>query len=231
MRDFSYIERNLREVRDDLAKIAASCGRTAPTLVCVTKSGDDEELSALVRAGAADIGENRPQELKRRGELLAVEGLFPALHEIGSLQRNKVKYIIEKATLIHSLDSLPLAEEIERQAAMRDMKVRVLIEVNSASEEAKGGVMPEAVEEFYLALKSFAHIEICGLMTMGPVCECEEDIRPYFALTKKLFDDIKSRHGFVGEGVLSMGMSDSYRVAVEEGSTLVRIGRRLFTKE
>ena len=105
-----------------------------------------------------------------------------------------------------------------------------MIEVNSASEEAKGGVMPEAVEEFYLALKSFAHIEICGLMTMGPVCECEEDIRPYFALTKKLFDDIKSRHGFVGEGVLSMGMSDSYRVAVEEGSTLVRIGRRLFKK-
>ena len=113
MRDFSYIERNLREVRDDLAKIAASCGRTVPTLVCVTKSGDDEELSALVRAGAADIGENRPQELKRRGELLAEEGLFPALHEIGSLQRNKVKYVIEKATLIHSLDSLPLAEDTE----------------------------------------------------------------------------------------------------------------------
>ena len=230
MRDFSYIERNLAEVREDLARIAAGCGKDMPTLVCVTKSGDDEELLALVRAGAADIGENRPQELLRRGELLAKEGLFPALHEIGNLQRNKVKYIIERASLIHSLDSLSLAEEIERQAAKRDMKARVLIEVNSASEEAKGGILPEAVEEFYLALADFPHIEVCGLMTMGPVCEDEEEIRPYFALTKRIFDDIKTRHGFAGEGILSMGMSDSYRVAIEEGSTLVRIGRRLFKK-
>ncbi len=230
MSDFSYIERNLGEVKADLARIAEGCGRAVPTLVCVTKSGSDEELLALVRAGATDIGENRPQELMRRGELLSGEGLFPSLHEIGNLQRNKVKYIIERASLIHSLDSLSLAEGIERQAAMRDMKARVLIEVNSASEEAKGGVLPSAVEEFYLALSAFPHIEVCGLMTMGPVCECEEDIRPCFALTKKIFDDIKTRHGFAGEGILSMGMSDSYRVAVEEGSTLVRIGRRLFKK-
>ena len=231
MSDFSYIERNLAEVRADIARVAAACGREIPTLVCVTKSGSDEELLALVRAGATDVGENRPQELTRRGALLSDCGLHPTLHEIGNLQRNKVKYIIEKASLIHSLDSLPLAEEIERQAAMRDMKARVLIEVNSGGEDAKGGVMPEAVEEFYLALCDFPHIEVCGLMTMGPVCESEEEIRPYFALTKKIFDDIKARHGFVGDGILSMGMSDSYRVAIEEGSTLVRIGRRLFTKE
>ena len=230
MSDFSYVERNLAEVKEDLARIAAACGRAAPTLVCVTKSGSDEELLALVRAGASDIGENRPQELMRRGELLAGEGLFPSLHEIGNLQRNKVKYIIERASLIHSLDSLSLAEEIERQAARHNMKARVLIEVNSAREEAKGGVLPSAVEEFYIALSAFPHIEVCGLMTMGPVCECEEDIRPYFALTKKLFDDIKTRRGFAGGGILSMGMSDSYKVAVEEGSTLVRIGRRLFKK-
>ena len=230
MSDFSYIAKNLAEVRDDLASIAKASGRAVPTLVCVTKSGSDEELSALVRAGATDIGENRPQELMRRGELLSAEGLFPTLHEIGNLQRNKVKYIIERAALIHSLDSIPLAEEIERQAAMRDITARVLIEVNSGDEEAKGGVLPSAVEDFYLALKGYPHIEVCGLMTMGPVCECEEDIRPYFALTKKIFDDIKTRHGFAGDGILSMGMSDSYRVAVEEGSTLVRIGRRLFKK-
>ena len=230
MSDFSYIQRTLAEVKDDLRRIAVSCGRPVPTLVCVTKSGSDEELIELVRAGASDIGENRPQELMRRGELLSGEGLFPSLHEIGNLQRNKVKYIIERASLIHSLDSLSLAEEIERQAARHNMKARVLIEVNSAREEAKGGVLPSAVEEFYLALSAFPHIEVCGLMTMGPVCECEEDIRPYFALTKKLFDDIKTRRGFAGGGILSMGMSDSYKVAVEEGSTLVRIGRRLFKK-
>ena len=230
MSDFSYIERNLAEVRDDLAKIAASSGRNVPKLVCVTKSGSDEELLALVRAGATDIGENRPQELMRRGELLGGAGLYPTLHEIGNLQRNKVKYIIERASLIHSLDSLTLAEEIERQAAMRDIRARVLIEVNSGGEDAKGGVMPEAVEEFYLALAKFPHISVCGLMTMGPVCECEEEIRPYFALTKRIFDDINTRYGFVDGGILSMGMSDSYRVAIEEGSTLVRIGRRLFKK-
>ena len=230
MSDFSYIERNLAEVKEDLARIAASSGRDLPTLVCVTKSGSDEELLALARAGATDIGENRPQELMRRGELLGDAGLHPTLHEIGNLQRNKVKYIIERASLIHSLDSLTLAEEIERQAAMRDMKARVLIEVNSGSEDAKGGVMPEAVKEFYLTLAKFPHIEVCGLMTMGPGCDDEEEIRPYFALTKRIFDDIKTRHGFVGEGILSMGMSDSYRVAIEEGSTLVRIGRRLFKK-
>ena len=230
MSDFSYIERNLAEVKDDLARIAAACGRSVPTLVCVTKSGSDEELLALVRAGAADIGENRPQELMRRGELISGAGLSATLHEIGNLQRNKVKHIIERASLIHSLDSIPLAEEIDRQAKMRGITARVLIEINSASEEAKGGIMPEAAEEFYLSLSRFSHIEVMGLMTMGPVCEDEEEIRPYFALTKRIFDDIKTRHGFVGEGILSMGMSDSYRVAIEEGSTLVRIGRRLFKK-
>ena len=230
MSDFSYIERNLAEVRDDLANIAARCGRALPTLVCVTKSGSDEELEALVRAGATDIGENRPQELVRRGELLSAAGLHPTLHEIGNLQRNKVKYIIERASLIHSLDSLQLAEEIDRQAKMRGTVARVLIEVNSGGEEAKGGILPSAVEDFYLSLREFSSIEVHGLMTMGPVCEDEEDIRPYFALTKKIFDDINSRHGFVGGGILSMGMSDSYRVAIEEGSTLVRIGRRLFQK-
>ena len=230
MENYGYIKRNYDTLSNEILDISKKCGVEPPTLVCVTKSGSDEELIELVRAGATDIGENRPQELMRRGELLAGYGLRPTLHEIGNLQRNKVKYIIERASLIHSLDSLPLAEEIERQAAMRDMKARVLIEVNSASEAAKGGVMPEAVEEFYLALKSFSHIEVCGLMTMGPVCECEKDIRPYFALTKRIFDDIKTRHGFADDGILSMGMSDSYRVAVEEGSTLVRIGRRLFKK-
>ena len=228
MSNFSYIERNLAEVRDDLAKIAASSGRNVPTLVCVTKSGSDEELLALVRAGATDIGENRPQELMRRGELLGGAGLYPTLHEIGNLQRNKVKYIIERASLIHSLDSLTLAEEIERQAAMRDIRARVLIEVNSGGEDAKGGVMPEAGEEFYLALAKFPHIEVCGLMTMGPVCEDEEEIRPYFALTKRIFDDIKTRHGFVGEGILSMGMSSDYKIAIENGSNMVRIGSIIF---
>jgi len=230
MRDFSYIERNLAEVRDDIARIAASSGRPVPTLVCVTKSGSDDELLALVRAGASDIGENRPGELKRRGDLLSEAGLTPTLHEIGNLQRNKVKYVIERAALIHSLDSIPLAEEIERLAAKRGITRNVLIEINSGREEAKGGVLPEAAEEFFLSLKRYPHLSVRGLMTMGPACEGEE-IRKYFALTRELFDKLNTRYGFAGEPVLSMGMSDSYKIAIEEGSTLVRIGRRLFKNE
>jgi len=199
------------------------------TLVAVTKSGTDEELCALVEAGADSIGENRPGELARRGKLLMERGLNPALHEIGNLQRNKVKLIIENASLIHSLGSLSLAEEIERQASKVGRRVPVLIEINSGREENKGGIMPEQAESFLLSLRSFEHLSVEGLMTMGPVCEPEE-ARRYFRLTREIFDRLGERYGYDGEGILSMGMSDSYRVAIEEGSTLVRVGRRLFTK-
>ena len=231
MSDFSYIERNLAEVRDDLAKIAASSGKNVPTLVCVTKSGSDEELLALVRAGATDIGENRPQELMRRGELLGGAGLYPTLHEIGNLQRNKVKYIIERASLIHSLDSLTLAEEIERRCAAINRYVPVLIEINSGREENKGGILPEDAREFAASLAAYPHLIVKGLMTMGPVCEDPEDSRPYFKLTRALYDELRADGLLPEDGILSMGMSDSYRVAIEEGSTLVRVGRKLFRKQ
>jgi pyridoxal phosphate enzyme (YggS family) len=197
----------------------------------VTKSGTDDELCALLGYGAADIGENRPQELVRRGALLRGLGYTPRLHEIGHLQRNKVKYIIEGVSLIHSLDTVELAAEIDRQAKRVGRRVPVLIEVNSAAEEAKSGVLPEDVERFYLDIKKFDSLIISGLMTMGPVCDNPEDIRPYFRLTKELFDFILEKHGFEGEPVLSMGMSDSFEPAIEAGSTMVRIGRRMFIKK
>ena len=227
---FEYIEKNYRCLSEELSELAAKVGRAAPTLVAVTKSGSDEELLAVAAAGATDIGENRPGELKRRGELLLSAGYAPRLHEIGSLQRNKVKYIIESVSLIHSVDSLRLAEEIERQAARVDRRVPVLIEVNSAREENKGGVLPEEAEALLLGLRSFPHISPRGVMTMGPVCPDPEDIRPYFRLTHGVFNDLLDKHGFEGEPILSMGMTDSYRIAVEEGATLVRVGRRLFEK-
>ncbi|MBO5906712.1 MAG: YggS family pyridoxal phosphate-dependent enzyme [Clostridia bacterium] len=229
MDSYTYIKENLESVLSEISDYERKYGRKI-TLVSVTKSGTDDELSALVRYGAENIGENRPGELRRRAELLLAEGLSPSLHEIGNLQRNKVKYIIDRVSLIHSLDSISLAEEIERQAKKIDRTVPVLIEINSGREENKGGVMPECAEEFYLALKSFPHLLVSGLMTMGPVCEKPEDSRKYFRLTREIFEDIGKRHGWYGDGILSMGMSDSYRVAIEEGSTLVRIGRRLFVK-
>lgn len=229
---YEYIKENYSALS---AEIDAECvrlgrGEGAVKLVCVTKSGSDEELLALASFGAADIGENRPQELKRRGDLLREAGYAPNLHEIGNLQRNKVKQIIESVSLIHSLDSLMLAREIDRQAKRVGRRVPVLIEINSAGEEAKGGISPESAIDFCAALGELDSLVVSGLMTMGPVCEVAEDIRPYFRKTRELFDRMTAASCFEGEPILSMGMSDSYKIAIEEGATLVRVGRRIFKK-
>ncbi len=229
MNGFEYIKNNLEDLKNEISALAKKAGHNV-TLVCVTKSGSDGELEALLSFGAENIGENRPQELKRRGEMLCEKGYTPALHEIGNLQRNKVKMIIENVSLIHSLDSYELAKEIDKQAKKCGRTVPVLIEINSAEEEQKGGIMPCNAEAFCKSLSEFESIEVSGIMTMGPVCDDPEEIRPYFRKTKELFDKMKSEGLFVGDGILSMGMSDSYRVAIEEGSTLVRVGRRLFVK-
>ena len=230
MTDLPYIKANYLELRDELTDIAARVGVKAPTLVAVTKSGTDEELCELVRSGAVNIGENRPQELRRRADILYGLGYSPILHEIGTLQRNKVKLIIKDVALIHSLDSVRLADEIEKQAAAIGRRVPVLIEINSAKEENKSGVMPDAAEALLCEVFKREHLLVEGLMTMGPA-ECEEsELRRYFRETKKLFDRFSEQYGFGTNPTLSMGMSDSYRTAIEEGSTLVRVGRRLFRK-
>ena len=227
---YEYIEKNYRNLSEELSELEERRGQGKITLVCVTKSGSDEELLALAAAGATDIGENRPNELRRRGLLLQSAGYSPRLHEIGSLQRNKVKYVVDIASLIHSVDNLRLAAEIERQAEKFSIRVPVLIEINSAKEENKGGVFPEEAEELFLGVRSFPHLVPSGIMTMGPVCSDPEDIRPYFRIARGVYENLLYKYGFEGEGVLSMGMTDSYKVAVDEGATLVRVGRRLFEK-
>ena len=228
--DYSYIRRNLEELKGEIADISRKIGTKAPTLVAVTKSGTDEELIELVRAGATDIGENRPQEVKRRSELILSSGLNAKMHEIGTLQRNKVKMVIDRASLIHSVDSYKLACDIDRLAEKSGIVMPILIEVNSASEECKGGVLPEDTEALMNEILDLKNVSLKGLMTMGPVSNTAEDLRGYFRLTKKLFDELSDRYGFGDDPILSMGMSDSYRVAIEEGSTLVRVGRKLFIK-
>lgn len=230
MNGFEYIKENLAGLKKEVSELAEKAGHKV-TLVAVTKSGSDEELVALMSYGATDIGENRPQELRRRGDLLKEAGYTPTLHEIGNLQRNKVKMIAESVALIHSLDSYELAREIDRQASKLGRIIPVLIEINSAEEAQKGGIMPADAISFCKSLSEFKNISVSGLMTMGPVCEEPEEIRPYFRRTRELFDEMKSMGLFEGDGILSMGMSDSYRVAIEEGSTLVRVGRRLFIKD
>lgn len=227
---YEYVKNNYEALLEEIEELSRAAGRGAVRLVAVTKSGSDEELIKLAECGASDIGENRPQELVRRGALLREAGYTPRLHEIGNLQKNKVRHIIENVSMIHSLDSLGLAEEINRRAAAVGRRVPVLIEVNSAREAAKGGVMPEDVEALYLEVRKLPQLIVSGLMTMGPVSDNAEDMRPYFKLTRELFDTLNNKYGFEGEATLSMGMSDSYRVAIEEGATLVRVGHKIFHK-
>ena len=230
MEDYGYIKRNFDALKREIKEIAENLGRPEPTLVCVTKSGSDEELVALVRAGAADLGENRPGEVKRRYELLSELGLSVNMHEIGTLQRNKVKLVAPSACMVHSVDSYKLAADLSRHAEGLGRVIPVLIEINSAREENKSGVMPEKAEDLMKEIIGLSGIKVVGLMTMGPVSESSEDLRKYFRLTKELFDLLNEKYGFGEQPTLSMGMSDSYRVAIEEGSTLVRVGRKLFIK-
>ena len=229
MQSCEYVKRNYEKLLDEIEKYENLYGRKI-TVVAVTKSGSDEEVLALAAAGVTDVAENRPSELKRRAELLRNNGFSPRFHEIGNLQRNKVKLVIGDAELIHSVDKYELAVEISRRAVALGMTAKVLIEINSAKEEAKGGVLPEDAEELYLKVRELPSVSVKGLMTMGPALASEEDMRPYFRLTKNIFDRIKSTYGFDGDGILSMGMSNSYAVAIEEGSTLIRVGRKLFEK-
>jgi pyridoxal phosphate enzyme (YggS family) len=230
MSDLSYIGENYLALKDEIERISHRVGTQTPTLVCVTKSGSDEELVALVRAGAHEIGENRPQELIRRGALLGEQGLFPRLHEIGHLQTNKAGKVLKVAHLIHSVGSLSLARELSRVGAQSGTSAKILLELNSGREESKSGVLPEEAFAFFESVRALPNLSILGWMTMGPNVEGEE-IRPYFRQTKAIFDTVATRYGYDTETpILSMGMSDSFGVAIEEGSTLVRVGRRLFLK-
>ena len=230
MNEYGYIKRNFEALTAELSDIASRVGVAVPKLVAVTKSGTDEELIALAEAGASAIGENRPSELVRRAALLSDRGFSPELHQIGTLQSNKAKLVAPISTLIHSLDSESLLRELSRVAERLSVTVPVLIEINCAEEPQKSGVLPRDAERFLERTLEFPRLIPKGLMTMGPVSESPELLRPYFRATKALFDKLDSRYGFGDDPILSMGMSDSYRVAIEEGSTLVRVGRRLFIK-
>ncbi len=227
--EYAYIERNYHALCDEIS--ALSAGAPPVTLVCVTKSGSDEELLALARAGASDIAENRPQELVRRAALLQANGLSPRMHQIGNLQTNKVKSVLPVAALIHSVGSLSLAEHIEKVAAQQGCTVPVLMEINSGRESAKGGVFPEDAEELFCRIRALPHLCVNGLMTMAPLSDDPEASRPYFRQTRRLFEHLQTTYAYATPTpVLSMGMSDSYRIAIEEGSTLVRVGRKLFLR-
>lgn len=230
--DYSYIDENVASVRERIADAARRSGRCAEDvlLLAAIKSADADEVNHIHRAlGIHDVGENRVQQLTERYDKLDREGLN--IHFIGSLQTNKVKYISDKVTLIHSLDSLRLADEIEKQAAKRGIITKVLVEINSGNEENKGGIDADGVEDFCLGLAKYENIELCGFMTMAPRCEKKEQYYPYFNKTREIASRVwREVLGRDGEPIISMGMSESYEAAIECGATMVRVGRSMFAK-
>lgn len=229
--EYAYIQKNLDTVRAWLSAAAARGGNPVPRLIAVTKSATDDEVRALLAFGIDAIAENRPQLFTARAALIDEAGADTEIHLIGHLQTNKVKTVIERAALIQSLDSERLAAEIQKQAERRGITVRVLIEVNSGREEAKGGVLPEEIDTFAEALRAYPNLVPVGLMTMGPDCEDPEDYRPYFRLVREAAERLSAAKLLPEAPLLSMGMSTSYEVAAEEGATHVRVGRTLFHKE
>ena len=230
MSDLSYMDTNLFAIRERIeqAKRRRTGSADDVMLLAAIKYTDAEHVNYLHRVlGVDDVGENRVQQLLERWEALDREGL--RVHFIGTLQSNKVKYIIDKVCMIHSLDSHSLAKEIERQAAKRDLTMDVLVEINSGYEESKSGLTPEEAETFCLSLSQYPHIRLRGFMTMAPKCENKEAYRKYFQKTYQQCLDIwrKKLHN-IDRPIISMGMSESFEVAIEEGATVVRIGRALF---
>lgn len=224
------LENNVAAVRAGIAKAAEAAGRDPGeiTLLAATKYASAQQMNALPALGVYDVGENRVQALLEKWDALDKQQL--RVHFIGSLQKNKVKYIADKVCMIHSLDSVELAREIDKQCKKHGRVMDVLVEINCAREENKGGVAPEDAEALCLALAQFESIRLRGFMTMAPKSPEKAQYYKYFSETFALCLDIwtKKLHNIDIPMIMSMGMSDSYDVGIACGSTLVRVGSSLF---
>lgn len=220
---------NIAVVRKNIELACERAGRNPEevTLIAVSKTkplSDIEEVIATT--DTRDFGENKVQEMVDKYEKVSTPVNW---HLIGHLQTNKVKYIVDKACLIHSVDSFNLAKTIEKEAAKRDVTANILIEVNVAEEETKFGVRCEEVLPLIEQIKDLSHVKVKGLMTIAPFVENPEDNRVYFRTLRDLSLDIASKNiDNIDMSVLSMGMTNDYVVAVEEGATLVRVGTGIF---
>ncbi|SEN16492.1 hypothetical protein SAMN05216454_10154 [Peptostreptococcus russellii] len=225
------IAKNLDKVRQNIKDVAQKCGRKPEEILLlgVTKTVDIDVVEEAIELGITDVGENKPQELTRKYEAIGDKVKW---HQIGSLQTNKVKYIIDKVELIHSLDRISLAKEIQKRAEKEDLDINCLVQVNVSKEESKHGIYKEDVENFIRECSSnYDRIKIKGLMTMAPFDASREEIRSVFKDLKDLSVKISDMNiDNVEMKELSMGMSGDYEIAIEEGATIVRIGTSIFGK-
>ena len=223
------IKQNIDKVRENIAAACKRCSRESSevTLIAVSKTKPVAMIQSAINAGTFIFGENRVQELTQKYEQIGSKAEW---HMIGHLQTNKVKYIIDKAAFIHSLESYELASVIQKEAVKKNIKAKVLVEVNIAAEESKFGIAPEKTEEFVKYVSdNFDHIKVCGLMTVAPFTENPESNRIYFRRLHDLLVDINAKkYDNVNMDMLSMGMTGDYEIAVEEGATHIRVGTGIF---
>ena len=222
------ITENLEQVRKNIDEACRMAGRDPKevTLIAVSKTKPVSMLKEAYDAGARCFGENKVQEIMDKHPQLPEDIQW---HMIGHLQRNKVKYIVDKVSMIHSVDSLRLAQTIEQEAAKHNVCVPVLLEVNVAQEESKFGLKMDEVLPLIDTIADFPHIKVQGLMTIAPYVENAEDNRDFFRQLKKLSVDIEAKNiNNVSMSVLSMGMTGDYQVAVQEGAAMVRVGTGIF---
>lgn len=222
------IRGNLEKVRQQIRQSAEGCGRSQDDvlLVAVSKTRTPEEINIAIEAGVTDIGENKVQEIMDK-----YDDIKPVRwHMIGHLQTNKVKYIIDKVSMIHSVDSYKLAAEINKRAAACGIMMDILLQVNSAQEESKFGISTEETEGLIMQiLDSCENIRIRGLMCIAPYADDPEDIKKYFDSVKEQYDQFSTiDHPNLDFRYLSMGMSHDFPVAIEAGSNLVRVGSAIF---
>ena len=222
------IKENVAEVE---SRIQAACKRAGRrreevTLIAVSKTKPVSDIYEVIETGIKDYGENKVQEMCDKMEIIQEPLNW---HMIGHLQRNKVKYIVDKAKLIHSVDSLRLAQQISQEAIKKEVEVDILIEVNVAEEASKFGLSTEEVIQMIEAIAKLPAVHIKGLMTVAPFTDNPEDNRHYFRNLKQLAVDIDGKNiDNVTMSVLSMGMTGDYEVAIEEGATMVRVGTGIF---
>ena len=222
------IKDNINEVRNNIKLACERVGRdfNEVTLISVTKTKPVADLVEAYDAGERQFGENKVQEIMDKYDQLPNDVIW---HMIGHLQRNKVKYIVDKVALIHSVDSYRLAEAISQEAIKKDCQVNILIEVNVAEEESKFGIKTDETISLVKNISMLPNIHIKGLMTIAPYVENPEDNRNVFKALKKLSVDIDNQNiDNISMDVLSMGMTNDYMVAVEEGATMVRVGTGIF---
>ncbi len=219
---------NYKRIKENVAETAVKAGRNENDvrLMCVTKTVESEYINPVLDIGADLIGENRVQEYVGKLDTLHLDGVEK--HIIGHLQTNKVKYIAGRVDMIESVDSIKLANAIDKEFKKVDAVANVLVEVNIGKEESKSGTEPEMLDELIYQIAELPNVKIKGLMTIPPICD-DNEVRAYFSKMHKAFEDIKSKHiNNVDMDILSMGMSGDYELAVLEGSNIVRIGSAIF---